>query len=122
MNKEFIPYDIALKIKELGFNEESLAVWDNQTKELFINDTRELNINEIPIIFTLAPLWQQAWEFFREKYNLNSYIKYQGIYGYYYVINYDEYGNNEENCGFHFEEARLKCLEKLIEIVENENK
>ena len=39
MKNEFIPYELALKLCELGFEKECLAVWDNQTKELLINDT-----------------------------------------------------------------------------------
>jgi len=62
MEKQFVPYELALKLKELGFDEECLAVWDNQTKELFLNDTRDLSIKKIPTVFTLATTWSQAFD------------------------------------------------------------
>lgn len=118
MSKEFIPYELALKLKELGFNEECLAVWDNQTKELFMNDTRELNVNQIPSIFTLAPLWQQAFEFFRINHNLSGEI-YCLRNGWHFDVrntieNKDESSSDQEYRTY--EEARIKCLNKLIEI------
>lgn len=113
INNQFIPYKLALKLKELGFNEECLAWYISEVHGVEIGLVKLSHLIKKAIV---APLYQQAFDFFREKYNINSYIKYQGIYGYYYVINYDEYGNNEENCGFQYEEARLKCLTKLIQI------
>lgn len=73
MEKEFIPYEEALDLKELGFEEECIGVWDNHTKELFMNDTREIHINDLPTIFSLAPLYQQALKFLLEKIPSYSY-------------------------------------------------
>ena len=72
MKREFTPYEIALTLKELGFDNECLGVYDNQTKELFLNDTRGLSVKEIPTIFTLAPTFSQAFDFFEEKYFLSG--------------------------------------------------
>lgn len=123
MNKiknQFLSRELSLKLRELGFEEDTLAYYVGKDPEIFLCDekyVKQANFKLTSKIAFRAPLYQQAFDFFREKYNLNSYIKYQGIYGYYYVIDYDEYGNDKENCGFHYEEARLKCLTKLIEIV-----
>lgn len=117
MNKQFVLYELALKLKERGFNEECLAVWDNQTKELFMNDTREVNINQIPSIFTLAPLWQQAFDWFREKHNLHLEITLirDDVYSYeIYNYNDDKWVGYKE-VGYHT--AKQKGLEKLIEII-----
>jgi hypothetical protein len=53
MNKEFIPYEQALELKELGFDEPCIAIW----------------IDTIPL-----PLYQQVFRWFREKYDLCSFV------------------------------------------------
>jgi hypothetical protein len=55
---------------------------------------------------------QQAFRFFREKYNLHSHIEYsKGFYEYWILLDavgYDTY-----------EEAELACIKRLIEIAKN---
>src|SRR6187402_1576414 len=72
MENQFIGYELSLKLKVLGFDQECLGVYDNGSKELLLNDTRELSIKDLPTIFTLAPLYQQAFDFIREKYGKNA--------------------------------------------------
>ena len=110
MNKEFIPYEQALALKELGFDEPNYFLKWYDSK----GDIREgLGLGEVK-----APLYQQAFRWFREKYQLHN-----GIYPY-----YDEYEfqikdfrlpiNTPINGGLMpYEEAELACLIKLIEIV-----
>jgi len=77
MEKEFVPYDIALAMKELGFNESCLAAFVNEKLKgcgaiYFEVDGLYNNFGtgneEQPWIAT--PLYQQAFRWFREKYNL----------------------------------------------------
>lgn len=117
MNKEFIPYKQALELKELGFDEECLAVYFNPTQELYFDKY----INEFnEDVRTYAPLYQQAFRWFREKHNLPSNLELLDI-GWDYVI----YLNVTEEVDFNegpwntYEEAELACLKKLIEIVKN---
>ena len=76
MKKEFVTYEIALKLKELGFDEEVIATFDN-------NEEHELKIFAFLVpnkgIFEKgfqegwcikAPLWQQVIDWFREEHNL----------------------------------------------------
>jgi len=122
MEKEFVPYQPSLDLKELGFDGECLGVYDSQTKELFLNDTRELSIKEIPTIFTLAPLYQQAFRWFREKYNQHCFIHYHSKPEYTFAVYNDieMYWTLHKNISFNtYEEAELACLKKLIEIVKN---
>jgi hypothetical protein len=102
MKKEFIPYEQALALKELGFDEPCLSSF-NENKTI-----------------CLAPLYQQAFRWFREKHNICGYIiettnKYNKLDGkFQYGISnsyYDVYDT--------YEEAELACLNKLIEIVKN---
>ena len=69
MEKEFIPYEQSLTLKELGFYEECFAGYDVDTTELYIgyeNDQRTFNID----YHILAPLYSQAFRWFRKKYEL----------------------------------------------------
>jgi hypothetical protein len=122
LEKEFVPYEQALELNELGFNEECFAFHDYYRKgvPLKIYDSQSDCSGEP------APLYQQAFRWFREKHNLFSHIvrdkglnegkiKYIGIYH-----KISERGNSPQNtCISHdtYEEAELECLKKLIEIV-----
>ena len=123
MEKEFIPYEQALALKELGFNESCLATID-QTEYIHINGTKETSIrgamvyNEIPV-----PLYQQAFKWFRDKHNLVSYIEpIWGNINYWYSYSFKNILNDYTfyySAFKTYEEAELACLKKLIEIVKN---
>ena len=121
MNKEFITYEQALGLKELGFDEPCLASWNFYTKEL--------NYNSQPSIFTSEdviqlPLYQQAFRWFREKYKIFSCIMTEYSYGgniSAYHINGLHQSNISKGDFYTYEEAELACLIKLIEIVKNNN-
>jgi len=114
MEKEFIPYEQALALKELGFDEKCCASYykkyDNEIGYHKVH--RDFNFAALTVS---APLYQQAFRWFREKYNLHSYI--EGAYPWfrYYVNSEDDRWE-----GFKHtlpKEAELECLKKLIEIV-----
>lgn len=64
MKKQFCPYNISLKLKELGFDEPCLGYYPPLKKELTIWYNQEIaNEGE----FILAPFWQQAIDWFIEK-------------------------------------------------------
>jgi hypothetical protein len=74
MSKNFLSYERALVLKELGFNEECLGYYHEELGssdlDLVIGKTSErfYEMIRIPEHFdTLAPLHQQAFKFFREK-------------------------------------------------------
>ena len=58
INNQFIPYKLALKLKELGFDEECFKVYDELG---FIQDEKKMD--ELNLIKLNAPLWQQAGNF-----------------------------------------------------------
>ena len=62
MNKEFIPYEQALELKELGFDEGCLARYFEDGKSIFYTQSKIFK-DCIP-----APLYQQAFRWFRKKY------------------------------------------------------
>ena len=123
MEKEFIPYTEALALKELGFDEPCLKLWEKTM--LF---TKLVNPEEFKRVvcerYIKAPTFSQAFRWFREKYILDSII--QPTYSTKYVYRvfnvetksktqvYGDYMREEFNT---YEEAELACLIKLIEIV-----
>ena len=137
MNKEFIPYEQALELKELGFDEPCFG-WFRTTlmpsnfTEYFLETELDLNQEFTDLInnnFTggacSAPLYQQAFRWFREKHGLFSVIdvdqtmeplfcyslsKYKGDFQWNNILpTYSE-------LYYTYEEAELACLKKLIEI------
>jgi hypothetical protein len=135
MEKEFIPYEQALALKELGFDEPCLGYYVGKDREVYISN----ETISAPFQFRLeskttfvAPLYQQAFRWFREKYNLDSWItkenKYQQPYCWYIQDNITEYNSDFRIGGLiwdtffqTYEEAELECLVKLIEIVKKQN-
>ena len=99
MNKEFIPYDQAVALKELGFDEPCFGYRDG---------LGNLMIRETPHCVISAPTFSQAFRWFRENYNLK---KDYGVWPHHTIMfNYLINGGKEE-------EAELECLKKLIQIV-----
>ena len=119
MNKEFILYEHALELKELSFDEECGAFYFKDLEniyqkccEWFVSNDDAYYYGEE--ILCVAPLYQQAFRFFREKYFLGH-----GINPY----SLDAHLIDLEDCIFYdiddvytYEEAELACLKKLIEI------
>ena len=71
MEEQFIPYEQALKLEELGFDEECLAYQNNT---LIIYDNEEFSKNSQFVGNTVAiPLWQQVIDWLREKHKINIY-------------------------------------------------
>jgi hypothetical protein len=120
----FVPYQIALDMKLLGFDEPCLFYFDKDKKLMYCPhwfNNSSLIENKINIS---APLYSQAFKFFRDKHNLFSYIvretginhgkiKYIGVY---YKIT--EKGYTPKNTCVSqdtYEEAELACLINLIQ-------
>ena len=132
MEKEFIPYEQALALRELSYKD--IFPLGYYTDILGITFKR--NYHEFPLIndsvaFTIAPTFSQAFRWFRDEYDLYFEIKknYDGFSFLYYEgselnkdywINYILEMSDPEKRKQHiyktYEEAELKCLKKLIEI------
>jgi hypothetical protein len=137
LEKEFIPYEQALALKELGFDEPCLAYWFNETptnpqgqcivyyKKPWDN---EKIVKGLIREYCSAPTFSQCFRWFREKYGLIHGIQMSGIKS----ISYDIRKLTEHHyktiefsfCSLDgvntYEEAELACLQKLIQIVKNE--
>ena len=138
LSKNFIPYDLALELKELGFDEECLDYYIPNSKaisEILDSDFKIGRYNsDTNNIYgkrglVSRPLWQQAFDWFREKYNFNSWISGRKSMGYGYTVNNvpNRFKNNildtleSPHIYDSHKKARLYCLEKLIEIAKEQN-
>jgi hypothetical protein len=128
MKKEFVPYEQALALKELGFDEPCFGYYLDNKLNIFHSTSVKDRINsKTKDIFSsdviVAPLYQQAFRFIRENHNLYSTIAlisnstkdraYMGMIDYIYphkaIMDFEEYETHEE--------AEFEYLKKLIEIV-----
>jgi hypothetical protein len=130
MEKEFVSYEIALKLKELGYNEPCLTYYYELTSNLRTHlaiDVRNAwtYSGNKKLGFTLAPLYQQVFKWLRNKYGIDFSIN----------TTYSKYNENTikqysgvidtktmyTNVGFYdnYEEAQLAGLQKMIEIIKN---
>ena len=132
MEKEFIPYEETLALKELGFDESCLAFYDGkETNQVYYNSIRngsgdyEPFKNNERLKWFGAPLYQQAFRWFRKNHGLYSSIVPKKSYPDNYVSGVEWYvticGGDGVEIGpdgtYTYEEAELACLKKLIEIV-----
>lgn len=127
LQTEFVPYDLSLKMKALGFDEPCIYYVDKNNNSYIYNFQTHpdefiewCGVNVIP-----TPTFSQCFRWFREKYTYAGFIQlvepeYGGDYGYviYYKLNH--LAVDHWNKGFKsYEEAELACLDKLISIIES---
>ena len=136
MDKEFVPYEESLALKELGFDEPCNTCYDKlemvASYGASVFDYKNYNTTGYMVS---RPTFSQSFKWFREKYKLHYSIDYESSqhdhkWGYNYTIyNYNQVvKTNEEYIQSNpiapagewvyetHEEAELACLKKLIEI------
>ena len=129
MDKEFVKYETALALKELGFDEPCLTYY-NYDKRIERSDDWAYGctlIDKRDRNQCLAPLYQQAFRWFREKYGLYSAIVPKKSWPDNFVSGIEWYveicGGNGIEIGpdgtYSYKEAESACLDKLIEIIKN---
>jgi hypothetical protein len=130
MEKEFVPYEIALELNRLGFDEPCFKGYTEEYKTLinFSNNHTNTSVkNTLPTKPFTAPLYQQAFRWFREKHNLFGCIDLHTSTPIHWYIRIDDiikndyiYHSEDNDLKFKtYEEAELECLKKLIEIAKS---
>jgi hypothetical protein len=132
LNREFVPYEQALELEMLGFDELCMSGYDLEDNTLYIGYVSDAGIQYNPEYYTPAPLYSQAFRWFREKHNLRGFIGFRPNTKQFDCHVYDmslsgrEYAEqrtmqeyNRDPLVGSYEEAELECLNKLIEIVKN---
>ena len=122
ISHEFIPYEQALELRELGFDgrEECLAYYN--TNPRYTKPSLDM-VKPMDHEFCLpSPLYQQAFRWFREKYGLYSeiFVDDNKTFGF-YITSFIEEGRLDKPITRQFntyEEAELGCVKQLIEIID----
>jgi hypothetical protein len=121
IEKEFVPYELAVKLKKLRFDQPCLICYDklemiaSHSKNVF--DYKNYNSSGYMVS---RPTFSQAFRWFREKYGLCIVIK--PIHDKNLELGYNLINNELIIRAYTtYEKAELACLEKLIEIVEQQN-
>ena len=133
MEKEFITYEQALALKELGFDE-STYTWRQHGNGISgdVEGKRDY-YNRKGDVYVALPTYSQAFRWFREAYSLLNHLTthlnpygedgaLEESYGYRIMFNKDGWKCDvwEELIFDTHEEAELACLAKLIEIAKEQ--
>lgn len=142
MKDQFVTYEIAKRLKELGFNEECIAGYYGfappQTEPMFFmyNSSRWQAGQEIYTAqICSAPLWQQAIDWLREKHRFHVTLHQNGVWKesqndeWYAIVHDAKVGrlneldtpmfvhvNNEKTAGT-FDESREAAITRALELI-----
>jgi hypothetical protein len=114
MEKEFVTYEQALALKELGFDDECCGYYSDNI--LYIYEIENKNLCNGAIVCALK---QQVFRWFRDKYNLiglveGGYTEGKNVFS--YVIWRGSFDDWIDTYWGTYEEAESACIDKLISI------
>ena len=126
MEAEFAPDELALELKELGFDEPCFNYYDGDKNKNSINlGNGYVTKYMVSDNFVTAPTFSQAFRWFREKYKLLH-----SIHGIHSIEPFEldcQILNISNGSSYHlkysgddYEQAELECLRKLIQIVKEQ--
>lgn len=132
IEKQFVPYEQCLKLRDLGFDEDCIAGYRTDRNNCLTTPTNN-SYRYIPTYgkythqnkhVLKATLWCQIFDWFEDKYDYRIHI-------YRSLTTYNKFSfdvNDNQASYLHStswrnsrEEARIACLDKLIELIQ-ENK
>ena len=132
MKKQFVTYDIALAMKELGFDEKCCAIYRKSHLYPILGFEK---FNSVKKSVIAAPLWQQCMDWLKEKHGIFVFIdmgkyydSYEGAYPFQAwckiyknkeLINSITVRNkldNENYIFYSYKEAREQAILKCIEL------
>ena len=119
MNKEFISYEQAVALKELGFDERCFTRYYESGK--LADSLSYLHHNHFGQVN--APTYQQAFRWFREKHNLyvDIFVDDNKTFGF-MITHFTSEGRVDSPVKYNhitYEESEQACLDRLVEIVKN---
>jgi hypothetical protein len=124
MTKEFVPHSLAVKLKVLGFDWPCYAyiytgdTGNNYDHYLEVKPSDAKDWNDKSDLCISRPLFQQAFRWFREKYDWTIKVNQVSKNNWSYTLS--NFPNDKKYYGElcqTYEEAETACLEKLIEII-----
>jgi hypothetical protein len=133
MNKEFVTYEQALALKELGFDEPCILLYRGLDTQPVcqmgyeFKTEKNSDYNDETNYWLTVPTYSQAFRWFREKHDLEGVVQQANDYTWYKFSIYQKsnFYTTEgwkvlKSKGLEYEthkEAESACLDKLIEIV-----
>ena len=124
-SKEFVGYNLAKELKDMGFDEDCLGFYYYiKTPMLTLCEPELYNkLEKHNLTLLKAPLWSQVFRWFMKKHNLMGIIDYDETdKSYFYYINFMDdmlsinYSKNYQT----YEEAELECVINLITIIKED--
>ncbi len=109
MEKEFVSYEQAVALIELGFDKRCLANY-------LFNEELEISFFRHGLD-TPAPLKQQVFRWFRDKYDAHMHPS--RLMRNIYVVRYGDWDSEAFKT---YEEAEDACIDKLIELAKQQDK
>ena len=128
MKDQFIPHHLALQLKQLGFNQSCIATYFqpnlNEIKyPTTFHSNDSLKMGEIDCT---APLWQQAFDWFRIEHKLLSSISQPFNQEYCFEIKNlkdekkeGELSSMQSKVFTLYSDAKYQCLERLIQEIQS---
>jgi hypothetical protein len=134
MKQQFVPYEIAVMLKEKGFDEPCLGYYTQYTGtevenhlsyvSNHISENHNSNITTPPWytgVDVTAPLWQQVIDWFREKHNLIMWVEARYCFKkkYFWFIHFDVL-IKDDIFDLHietYEEARQAVIEHALTLI-----
>ncbi len=129
MEKEFVTYEQALALKELGFDEKTIGFYNSTycIEEILFGEFTEFINRNNDFELVSAPFKQQVFRWFREEYNILHALvvpikitasdKEGYRYSWEIIDEQEEWIVDESLLGYYtYEEAENACIDKLIEI------
>ena len=140
MEREFVPFEIAKKLRAIGFDESCCAFYEAErvvSKPEMVDDKDQYRVSgwrtcknsEVPAHYFAAATFSQAFRWLLNRHNLYGIIIPTETMNWTFktmtvvedVIEVPPYNHVDANDYITYEEAELACLEKLIEIVESKS-
>lgn len=124
MIRDFLNYEQSLALKELGYREVALGYYgkyhDHENIKFYLGPSFKNSDPRGVLDAVDAPLYSEAFRWFRENYKLLGTVQYFTSKFYCYTIN-DMKDNENSNRVFtefkSFEEAQSACIDTLIRLV-----
>lgn len=120
MEKQFVTYEIALKLKELGFNDPCFAYWftvNGKNPQISKRDIHFNGYKNYSDSNTIAPLWQQVIDWLRIQHCTLVHPFYRGKYEYMVESSIETASSGVIVEGENWNDAREKAVLKAFELI-----
>ncbi len=120
MEKLFVPFELAVKLKEKGFDEECLGVFHKGGNlKVTVQANFPIKNSELIDYVISAPLYDQVFAWFREKHNIKAYIDEYDQFHIPYIYMLGDFPARREYRQKHptFEKTKEACIELLLTMI-----